>query len=222
MGGAAAHLEPHDEGALGLDADLQVGRLAADRELAQVAGVGQAGGRLRVRSTRRRTPRRARSGASRARPRGAPGVGGQIGQCGQHRRERALHVVGAAAVQAAVLAPGRELGAGRRGRRRRASSGSACAGRRRRPPRSQAGRSPRSRRGRSPGPGASPAGTRPRPGSPPRWRCRTRSGSRPGQDRRHRSRPDCGRAVNKSGSGPYCGVHRSCGTDRDRRVMAPP
>ena len=115
------------ERTLGLDADLQVGRLPADGELAEVAGVGQASGGLGVQPTRRRTPRRGRSGASPACPRAGPG-GGEIGQRGQHRGERALHVVRAAAVQVAVGGAGGRTGLWWPGTTRRASSGSASAG----------------------------------------------------------------------------------------------
>ena len=61
----AAHLDADRQHALGLDADVQVGRLAGDREVARAAAVAR---RARRSSGRRRprTPRRARRRSARA------------------------------------------------------------------------------------------------------------------------------------------------------------
>ena len=148
--------------------------------------------------------------------------GGQIGERREHRGERALHVVGAAAVEAAVLAPRREL--------------VAVAGDdvdvRAQDERARAVADGRDDRG----PAVhvddavadalplEPAAQEPdaRCGSPPRSTCRSRSGSRPGQDRRHRSRPDCGRPAAQTGSDPFGGSTQTPGTHRNTRVARAP
>ena len=100
--GRARHLEPHRQHALRLHADVQVGRLAGDREVAGVAVLDQELGAavdlllgLLVRDDRE-DDAHARLVA-------------QLLERAHHRRERALHVVGAAAVEPVALDPRREL-----------------------------------------------------------------------------------------------------------------
>ena len=86
------HLHAHGEHALRLDADVEVGGLAGDREVAEVAA--RRGSPSRGRRAPR-TPRRTRTRSGRAR-----GPARRRSRKAQHhRREAALHVVGAAAVQ---------------------------------------------------------------------------------------------------------------------------
>ena len=93
----AADLHAHREHALGLDADVQVGRLAGDREVA-----------LRPRSAtsqsveRSSTSSDSSSGTQMNSHAHAVLLGGVVDRA-HHRRERALHVVGAAADQAVAL-----------------------------------------------------------------------------------------------------------------------
>ena len=102
VGGGADHLQPHREHALCLHSDVQVRRLARDREVARVAALDQELGaavdlllRLLVGDHRQHHPH-------------AAGVA-QLLERAHHRRQRALHVVGAAAVDAVALHHGLEL-----------------------------------------------------------------------------------------------------------------
>jgi len=94
--GGAVHLDAQGEHALGLDADAQVGRLAGDREVAHVA--------LRhnvVRAAVEWLIRLLVGYADEVDPDG--GLGGELPDGAHHRREAALHVVGAAADQAVAV-----------------------------------------------------------------------------------------------------------------------
>jgi hypothetical protein len=106
--GAALDLHPQDEHALGLDTDVEVGRLAADDELAEVAVVGEVCRRLPL---ARLDLGLLVGDDEQLRLDAGDGVAarGQVAERGQHRRERPLHVVRTAAVQPAVDLPRREL-----------------------------------------------------------------------------------------------------------------
>ena len=90
------------EHALGLDADVQVGRLAGDREVADVAAGDQLVGRAVSMSSD------SSSGTHTKRTRTCVLVG-EVAHRAHHRGEPALHVVGAAADQAVALDARREL-----------------------------------------------------------------------------------------------------------------
>ena len=100
--GDAADLEPQREHALRLDADLQVGRLAGDREVADEAAVDEMVAAalglllgLLVGDDPEPDPDRV--------------LLAHRGEGQQHRRQRPLHVVGAAAVEPVALDPRLEL-----------------------------------------------------------------------------------------------------------------
>ena len=104
--GRALDLDPQHEHALGLHADVEVGGLARDREVADVALPHQVGGAaLLVRLLRLLVGHAEEVDAHAV-------LRGHVVQGAHHRREPALHVVGAAPVQAvAVDARGEQLGA---------------------------------------------------------------------------------------------------------------
>jgi hypothetical protein len=102
VGGPAADQDPRRQHALGLDADVQVGRLAGDREVADVAAPHQVVARtdrdvlgLLVRHDHE--------------PHAHVRLLGQVVRGAHHGRQPALHVVGAAAVQPVALDARREL-----------------------------------------------------------------------------------------------------------------
>ena len=99
MGRLAAHLDPQGEHALRLHPDVEVGRLAGDREVADVALFDEVVGapRLRlvgllVRDAEEVHPHRR--------------LAGELTHREHHAGEPALHVVGAAAVEAVAVEPG--------------------------------------------------------------------------------------------------------------------
>ena len=136
VGRDAADLEPQRQHSLGLDPDLQVGRLAGDREVADEAAVDEmvaaALGLLLGLLV-----------ADDPEPHPDPVLvahrrGGQ-----QHRRQRPLHVVGAAPVEPVALDPRLELARRARGRRRGGRAGRRSAPSRARPrPSAPAARGP--------------------------------------------------------------------------------
>jgi hypothetical protein len=106
VGGASVHDDPHREHALGLDPDVEVRRLAGDREVRAgggrvPTGDDRVGGALvellglLVGHTHHPHPDRV--------------LVGEVAQRAQHRRQSALHVVGAAADQPVALDPRGEL-----------------------------------------------------------------------------------------------------------------
>jgi hypothetical protein len=102
VGGAAADDDPAGEHALGLDADVQAGRLAGDREVADEALTHHLvrGAHVEVLGL---LVRRAQEAHAHAR------TGADVVQRAHHGRQRALHVVGAAPDQAVALEAGLEL-----------------------------------------------------------------------------------------------------------------
>ena len=100
--GAPVDVEAEGEHALGLDADVQPGRLAGDREVAREAAADDLVGRARVDVLGLLVGHADEAHADRV-------LLAQVAQRAHHRREPALHVVGAAAVQPVALDPRREL-----------------------------------------------------------------------------------------------------------------
>ena len=102
----AVHLDAQDEHALGLHADVEVGGLARDREVADVALPDQVrGAALLVRLLGLLVGHAEEVHAHAV-------LGGHVVEGAHHRREPALHVVGAAPVQAVAVDARREqLGA---------------------------------------------------------------------------------------------------------------
>ena len=120
VGRAAVDVEAEREHALGLDADVQVGRLARDREVAAEAAAHDLVGGARVDVLGLLV--------GHADEADADGVLlGQVAQRAHHRREPALHVVGAAAVQPVALDARARTARPGRGRRRGGRGGRASA-----------------------------------------------------------------------------------------------
>ena len=95
-------LDAAREHALGLDADVQVGRLAGDREVAAEAALARVVGRARVDVLGLLVGRAQEAHAHAV-------LLGEVAQRAHHRRQAALHVVGAAADQPVALDARREL-----------------------------------------------------------------------------------------------------------------
>ena len=103
MRGGSGYLDPQHQDALRLHADLHVGRLAADHEVGPQALVDHhLGGVLAG-------LRALLVGHDDQLHLDAVEALGEVGDAEHHGRERRLHVVRAAAVQAAALDPGHEL-----------------------------------------------------------------------------------------------------------------
>ena len=102
MRGAPPDVDPGRQHALGLDADVQVGRLAGDRKVADVAAPDEvvAGAALDVLGLLVGHDHE---------PHAHGGLAAEIVEGAHHGREAALHVVGAAAVQPVALDARREL-----------------------------------------------------------------------------------------------------------------
>ena len=150
VGGDAADLEPQRQHPLRLDPDVQVGRLAGDREVADEAAVDEvvaaALGLLLGLLV-----------ADDPEPHPHPVLVAHRGGGQQHRRQRPLHVVGAAPVEPVALDPRVELARQARERRRGGRAGRPSARPRARPrPSAPAARAPRRSAPRSPAPPASP------------------------------------------------------------------
>ena len=102
VGGGAGDLEPHRQHPLGLDPDVEVGRLAGDREVADEAGVDQPVAAAVLALLRLLV-------ADHAEPHPDPVLVAHRRGDDHHRRDRALHVVGAAPVEPVPLDPRLEL-----------------------------------------------------------------------------------------------------------------
>ena len=119
-------LDPHREHALGLDADVQVGGLAGDREVADVALLDEVVGAALLDLLGLLVGDADEVHAHAL-------LRGQVVERAHHRREAALHVVGAAAVEAVALDARLELLRARRAPRRGARADDRRAARRARP-----------------------------------------------------------------------------------------
>ena len=102
MGRRAAHLEPQRQHSLGLDPDVHVGRLAGDREVADEAGIDQPVAAAVL-------PLLGLLVADDPEAHPHPVLVAQRRGDDHHRRDRALHVVGAAPVEPIAFEPRLEL-----------------------------------------------------------------------------------------------------------------